>query len=511
MSEFVTKTQAQIVADFTRDVRLASGEDTREGSHAYAMDTAVANAVMPSYVNSSRLVLNCHPATASEAGLKRFAETTGPQRQSARKATGSIQVVSTISTTIPAGARLTNPTTDEKYEVVSATLVPSTTLTATVYIRALKAGPGANAVANTVLNFNGPPLGVDTKATVNSLKGGQDEWTIAEWAEAILRRMRQAIRPGNAAHYQALGAAVGGIEQVFVYGAIRGSGKTDVVLVTSAASGSRVASSAQLALFSGAMLTGVQLSESEFISGIPTELAANTVLYTAVPQPVKLIVKAQASVGNPFAVWPPMVDPANTASWYSVTSSTSTAQMVVTKPTSGTPVNPQAGQVIGAYFPSVGFAKATILNVVTTVSDWTLTVSSWSPTPTETTVPLEPITPWCSQLPLLAGAPVTGSKALSGAVPDFFSRLGPGEMVTLTTALTDKWKRRRDPFIGSINPMTGAADWPVGLTARLSSAITGATDWVDASFAPRAGYTTTPAVGIPPSILTLASIAVFPV
>jgi hypothetical protein len=366
MPEFITKSQAQIVADYTRDIRIGSGEDTREGSHAYANATAVANAVMPSYVNAGRSAAENHPATASEEGIQRFANIYGPSRQSARKATGSVQVVSTVQTTIVAGTRLTNQATGEKYTVSKSTLIPSVSLTEKVYI-------------------------------------------------------------------------------------------------------------------------------------------------TAVPQPTKLIVRAEASVGNPFAVWPPKVDPANTASWYSVTSSTSTAQMVVTKPTSGTPVNPQAGQVIGAYFPSVGFAKATILNVVTTVSDWTLTVSSWSPAPTETTVPLEPITPWCSQLPLLAGAPVTGSKALSGAVPDFFSRLGPGEMVTLTSALTDKWRRRRDPFIGSINPMTGEADWPVGLTTRLGSAITRATDWVDASFAPRAGYTTTPAIGIPPSILTLASIAVFPV
>ena len=94
---------------------------------------------------------------------------------------------------------------------------------------------------------------------------------------------------------------------------------------------------------------------------------------------------------------------------------------------------PVVGSYIGVYFPSVGYVRAKVLNVIGP-SPWTVTVSAWSTTPTETTVPTySVISPWNANLPKLFGPPSAGSNVLSGAVFDYLASLGPGEMTPLTT------------------------------------------------------------------------------
>lgn len=137
---------------------------------------------------------------------------------------------------------------------------------------------------------------------------------------------------------------------------------------------------------------------------------------------------------------------------------------------------------------------------------------SWSPTPTETTITVGTVlSPWCSQLPLIAGPPTDATgDGLSGAVPEYFAKLGPGEMTPLTA--DDLSRRRRWPFIGDISPFDGQALFPSDVTARLSiSSTTDAMDFsvtadIKAPSVPDASF-----IGTPPSILTINAITVIPV
>jgi hypothetical protein len=171
---------------------------------------------------------------------------------------------------------------------------------------------------------------------------------------------------------------------------------------------------------------------------------------------------------------------------------------------------------IGAFFPSVGIAKTRILSVTPVGPDWRLTVQPWSPAPSDA-APLVGTTlvPWNSQLLYLCGAPRPGSRALSGAVPDYFAALGPGEMTPLTAK--DTTRRRRWPRITDTDPLTGRVEWPTDVTARLAAAIADATDAVDLDVRAMPGFAPTPFVplaayiGAPPSILALSNVHVIPV
>lgn len=294
----------------------------------------------------------------------------------------------------------------------------------------------------------------------------------------------------------------------------------DVVLTTSAASGSRVAGSALIAKYIGALQGGARAQGGKFIPGIPAEILANTGVHAPVAQSTDLLVAYSASSVNKFASWPPYgvgyAVPSNEASWYKVSTAGLNA-FSVGKPGAGTQVAPTSGAVIGAFFPAVGFAKATILSVVDAGGAWDLVVSGWTTSGAAPTVNLPTgtnITPWCSQLPVIAGPPSADSLALSGAAPGFLAGLGPGEMTALTAA--DTTRRRRWPLTTDTDPLTGLVEWPTDITARLGAAITDTTDAQDLAATPRSGVAKTPFVplaayiGTPPSILTLGTVTVIP-
>lgn len=520
MPELVILDRDQIMENYLRDIRSGiPGANTATNSDAWVRAKAIADVVLPIYSNAKTIANEVFPATAGEQSLGRFGRTYGVPRLGEINSSGTGTSTASVPLVLADGAELTNLSTGTQYRTLGTTNI-GVSLSETTYIVALDPGVSGDADPGTVLTYTSPPPGLNPIFTVVSVAGGDSAWSLARWAKELFRRMRQAPRAGNIAHFIELALTIPGLEQAFVYPSLRGRGTMDVCITTSGASGSRSAGVATINRYFGALQGGARAQGGSFIPGIPADVLANTQIHAAVEQSTSILIGMEASAANPFASWPPSgtgyVDIANSNTWYITSGATSLNQFTVGSPVAGTVVAPAAGNVIGVFFPSVGFAKATILGVSGT---WVITVGTWAASdgsePTEALVPSGAVVvPWCTQLPLIVGAPATGSLGLSGALPAYFDSLGPGEMTALTS--TDTTRRRRWPRTSDTDPLTGAIEWPTNFTARAQAAVIGAVDAADLSLAPAATFSSSPDVpaspyiGTPPSILVLSEVYVIP-
>jgi len=509
----VAPTTDEIRDGFLRDMRLLiPGAKTQAGSDYYAIGSALSGALAPVYANGKYLEREYDPKTASDASLQRLATIYGVPKRGDEYASGTITVTTSYATSLPDGSVLTNDSTGDRYESVGITAVGGS-LSATVNAIAQEAGTGPNASPGTSLTLESPPPGFNPKAVVVSISGGDNAWDRKRWADEIMKTMRSRPGAGNIAHVLALANAVAGVEQAFVYPALRGSGTLDVIVVTSQASGSRVAGTALLNRVLGALQFGIKESGGVFLPGIPEDVFKNTKVSAAVEEDCTLTVAFEASQQNPFTAWPPQgsgyVDFAVATTWYKVSSASSATSFVVGQPSTGTIVSPVAGDEIGLYFPSVGFVKG-IIGTVTGTGPWTLSISSWSTTPTDSPNVGAVLAPWCSQLPKIA---TVASGVQSGAVMDYFAALGPGEMTGLTS--DDVTRRRRWPRVGDFSPYDGSALWPTDISKRMISLLSSQTDGLDFDVSATPDYPAVPAApyidaGAPPGILVPYQINVIP-
>lgn len=512
-STFYSPTQDEILDDYLRDLSLEiPGVQVGEGSDSRNRGTVLAQTLLPIYRNGEILNRESLPDLAiSDRGLQRWSIVAATPKLGAAYADGTSTVVASMSTTVPDGSYLRRPSTGALYKTVGSTSVSTTPSTA--FVVALTAGAAGNADAGTVLEFVATPPGVNPQATVVSISGGDSAWSNARWAAEIQRSLRARAGGGNVPQVLKLCACIPGVEQAFVYPALRKGGSLDVVVLTSAASGSRVAGRSLLSKVSAALRFGARAIGGDFVHGIPCDVYENTSVAPAVEQSVDLLVGMRASLVNAWARWPAS-SAADPQTWYTVGGSAGIGSMSVDPGLSVAGVAPVVGSQIAVFFPSVGYAKATILNVIGP-SPWTVSVGPWSPTPTETAVPVgSVISPWNAMLPRLAGPMASGSNALSGAVYDFFASLGPGEATALTA--DDVTRRCRWPRQSDTNPITGEIEWPTDVGGRLSARVYDATDVTDVTLAAMNGTSFTPSVpaaafiGTPPSILVLRTLVVLP-
>jgi uncharacterized phage protein gp47/JayE len=504
-----TKTTDEIRSEFLRDMRLLiPGAKTQDGSDYFAIGSALAGVVAPIYANGRYFENEFDPRTASEAALQRLANIYGVLKRGAEYSSGTVTVSTSYPTSLPDGSILVNDSTGDRYETVGITPVGGS-LAATANVIAVDPGSAADADPGTSLTLESPPPGFNPKAVVVSISGGDDAWDKKRWADEILKVIRSRPMAGNIAHVLAIANAVAGVEQAFVYPALRGSGTLDVVVVTSQNSGTRVAGTALLNRVAGALQFGVQESGGVFLPGIPEDVYKNTRVHAAVEEDCTLNIGYKASKQNPFAAWPPTVDFNDEDSWYKVTSATSATLFVVGVPSVGTPVAPVAGDEISIYFDSVGFVKG-VIGAVSGAGPWTITMASWSTTPSDAPNVNAVVTPWSSQLQGIATF-TKGKRA--GAAMDYFATLGPGEMIGLTE--DDVTRRRRWPRVGDKSPYDGAALWPTDMSKRMIALLAQQTDGVDFDISSSPQSPSVPSgshldAGAPPSILTPYQINVIP-
>lgn len=518
---FATRTREQIRDKYLEDVRLLRpSADTTEGSYEWTRAEALANALLPIYANGAALANEAFPDTCSAATRARFGSIYNVPKLGAQYAQGTVTVSGSFGTTFAAGTVLRNNSNGNRYETIGTTTIDGSTLEGTATVKAMQTGSGSDAEFGTVLTFESPPAGVDSTATVITISGGDSEWSESRWANEILKRLRRAPLAGNVPHVLALCNSIPGVEQAFVYPCLRGSGTLDVVILTSAASGTRVAGTALLAKVLGALQTGATAPGGAFIGGIPEDVFRNTTVAAAVEQEVDVQIDYEASAANPWEAWPPFgsgyMVPGDQTTWYTVFGSpTSNTRFNIGKPGTGTIVEPTVGDYIGAFFSGHGFCKTRITSVTDLGASWRVTVDEWADSngaaPESTLIGSTPIVPWNPQLVNIAGAPADESNALSGAVPNYFASLGPGEMTPLTA--DDVTRRRRWPRTSDTSPITGEIEWPTDVTSRLTSAVLRSTDAIDVSLTTSVSTPDVPSasyLGAPPSVLVLGTLNVIP-
>jgi len=521
--QFATRTATQIREGYLRDLRLYNPDQrVEQGSVEYGRGDALASQLLPIYANGVYLAKQAWPDTGSEETCAKFGSRYGVSKLGDQYSQGIVAVRGSFGTPIGDGAKLQNKSTGAKYKTVGITTIDPITLSGFALVVARQPGNASDAGPGVVLEFEGAPAGVDSKATVVSISGGSLAWSKAEWAVEILKRMRQAALAGNAPHIIGLGNSIPGVEQTFVYPALRGGGTMDVVILVSARSGTRVAGTDLINKVLGAVQSGATPPGGVFLGGVPEDVFRNTRVHAAVAQSTTVRVDFRASSVNAWEVWPPYgtgyVVPGNEATWYKVTGApTSNTSFKIAKPASGTVVAPTVNDLIGVFFASHGYCKGKITSVADTGADWSVTVDKWAASnnasPTSALVAGALIIPWNAQLPNIAGAPESDeSKELTGAVPAYYAALGPGEMTALTT--DNGSRRRRWPRTTDTSPITGEVEWPTDVTSRLSSAILRNTDSPDISVTVTGGSTpTVPAaayLGSPPSVLVLGTLNVIP-
>ena len=505
---FYMPTLDEIVADYLRDIGLEiPGAVTSSGSDYEATGRVLSQTLLPLYKNGAILSRESFPDLAiSQAGLVRWSVVSGVTQQGASYSDGTANVSASIATTIPDGSFLRNPSTGVIYKTVGTTSVSPTPTPA--FIVATSVGVTGDAEPGTTLEFLSVPPGVNPVATVVSLSGGGDAWSNAKWASEILKALRARAGGGNIPQLLALCMAIPGVEQAFVYPALRGSGTLDFCIVTSAASGSRVAGVSLLGKVTAALRFGAKAIGGDMIFGLPADVFENTSVAAATAQSVDVTLGYQASLVNPWAAWPAS-KASDSSTWWTASGSVSS----FTVSGSVLMLGPAPGSEIAIFFPSVGFVKGTITSSTAGgPGTYTITVA-WQTTPAETSIPTGTIVmPWNPMLPKLAGAPVSGSLSLSGAIFDYFAGLGPGEATTLLPE--DVTRRCRWPRQSDTDPITGEIEWPTDIGGRLLANVYAATDTpsvtlVSASattpFVPASAF-----IGTPPSILVPGSMVVLP-
>jgi uncharacterized phage protein gp47/JayE len=519
---FANRTLEEIRDGILRDIRLEiPGARTEQGSRDWVQATALANQLLPVYANGQFLADRAIIDPKNPEGLLRWSTTVKVPKQGEQFSRGTARVSGTFAATIADGTTLVNKSTGARYAVSGATTIDGTSLVGVIYVIALQPGAGSDADSSITLTFEGTPAGVNPEAVVISISGGDSAWSDTRWASEIAKRIRATPRGGNIAHVRALCLAIAGVEEAFVYPALRGAGTIDVVILTSAATGSRIAGTTLLAQVVGALQNGVVApGTTDYIGGLEESLFRNTNVSACNELQVAPLVSYQASAANDWESWPPFgpgsMDPTDPDTWYVLDSTpTSLTTFDVTKPITGAPATPEVGSIISMFFESVGFAKAKIVTVLDTGPLWRIGVDAWSPKPTAFPPIGREVIPWNPELPALCGPPVTGSQALSGAIPDYFASLGPGEMTALT--VDDDTRRRRWPRTTDVNPITAEVDWPTDITGRLAGAILRATDARDVQLSVMGDSVSTPPVphaayiGAPPTALVLGVPRVIPI
>ncbi len=517
-SEFYTPTRDKIVADYLRDIALEIPDAvTGDGSDYLATGNALGNALLPIYANGEFNARESMPDLATDKGLTRWSRATGMPKLGEQFSEGTVIVSASFGTSVQDGQQLRNPATRALYKTVGDTAISPITLQGRAYVVALATGPASDLVSPATLEFISVPPGVSPTASVEAISGGAAAWSTPRWATEIMRSMRARAAAGNVAHIQALAMAVPGVEQAFVYPALRGSGTNDVIITTTAAAGTRIAGRSLLMKVSAAIRFGIRSPGGDLIPGLPAHTFNRTTISAVIQLPTNLLLRLKASKANPFTAWPPAppvgADPL--LYLYTVTASTSPTSFTVAAPGVGAPVKPAVGTTVCLFFPSVGFVKSTITSISAGASPWTITTAAWSSTPSETTVPGgSSIMPWSPMLAQLVAPHVVGSAGASGIISDYFASLGPGEMTPLLAG--DVTRRCRWPRQSDKNPVSGVVEWPTDVGGRLASAIFDGTDAQDVSVAAMAGSVLTPPVplasyiGTPPTVLRVGQLTVSP-
>lgn len=388
--------------------------------------------------------------------------------------------------------------TDENGQIFYCTKTALYVSGQNIPLAAKSTGPTTNLASGTQLTWSAPPPGLVVKALVfrqsdgSGLSGGR----LAETDDEVRNRISDAkANPpaaGNSAQYIAAiefskghGVAV---QKGFAYPAILGPGTIAFAFTMSPASpgSSRIPNATQ-----------IQLVRDYLIGQFPNDDGICDCIIIA--QPVDIVVTVEWGEGADNWIdavpWPPYYAPSGTPAAVVVTAASSPVSFTVdcTGGVRSGVVQPQAGQTIGVYDPSLGtFQEKRILSFTGT-GPWVLTIDTTNGASDTTYTPAvgQRVCPWSDSL-----------DTLIDPVLQYYGTIGPGEQ--FATFFDPGFRLKRSPAAPRF--------WPATITNRLATDILEIPAIDDAVIVEGLGRTTTVGTpGVASYLIELGFLSAFPI
>lgn len=193
-------TQADIASQMKAALAASMPElDTSVGTPASKILDAVAGSIADAYLDNQLLTYTYDIDSKTDADLDAFCQLFGIARLPAKRATGSVTFTRGSDNTdaivfIPINFQITSATeTGIIFQTVTGATMNVGTLSVTVPIQAVDAGPGGNIGPNLITNMASPIQGVATVTNTAATSGGMDQETDtalrARWKATVFRNM----------------------------------------------------------------------------------------------------------------------------------------------------------------------------------------------------------------------------------------------------------------------------------------------------------------------------------
>ena len=493
MTDLVTKTRDQIIAEYERDyLLLCPTALTGPGTQPRLSATLLADQLMPIYANTVKAARASDIEQMSLEELRIEADRLAVPLVGATGSSGFVTITAAAGgTVITAGKELVHPSSKAVFYCVTTALYSDGQ---EVPIASRSTGPETNIDAGTILQWSSPPAGCGLTCTVfadsngNGLTGGADE----EGREQILEKIRDAkANPrgsGNDADYRAWALSTQGlqIEAIFIYPALYGPSTTGwTFTVPPDKYGSRIPTALQVALVRNHIASLAPRSDMGFFLNI-TDVPTNIVAQVEWAQ--------DAEQWADEAPWPEYFEQVPGAGSGAVQVSGATDPLTFTLATSNgdytTCGDPATGTTLAVWDNvNKAFCRKKVLTVVGG-GPWTITCDGTFGASDTTYTPVigQRVAPWSNSLQYLVSPTVA-----------YFDLVGPGE--AKATTYLDGSRTRRDPAPPKV--------WPDRITKALERDLEALSAVASLDLTEGSGVTVGPS--LTPDMLSLLNLSAFPI
>src|SRR5450830_717336 len=219
-----------ILADWSNeDDEITVDED----SDYYIRATGIASAIIGLYQYAKWGINQWFPDTADIENLVRFASARGITQKSASSAIGTVQFTGTPTSTIDAGTIFQIGDGTQYQTSLAAAIDVNNQITVTA--TAVVAGIGGNLADNTAATLQSAPSGVAPAAIILQMSGGVAAETDVAFLERVLDYLRNPPAGGTKNDFERWAKECGGVTSAYCYPKRRGTGTTDVAILSNGA------------------------------------------------------------------------------------------------------------------------------------------------------------------------------------------------------------------------------------------------------------------------------------
>ena len=222
---------SQIRGNLLRDIKnYRPDADVTTDSDFYVRATSVASAAEGLYQHQAWMVRQIFPDTADQEYLYMHAAVRGLSLKHAVPARGFLRIKGQAGTMVPEGLQAKRGD-GMLYRVTASEPMPAAGI-GLFGAEAVTAGETGNAADNAVATVQVAPAGLDSAATLQSMRGGVAQATDTELLARLLDLIRRPPAGGNRHDYRRWAMEVDGVSDAFVYPLRRGVGTVDVAIVS---------------------------------------------------------------------------------------------------------------------------------------------------------------------------------------------------------------------------------------------------------------------------------------